>query len=393
MCGVFKECKDFRDYALGSFEEKMPFVRNHIEVLANGGNPVLSENSLPLSVRNNRQHIRKGTITVSSADGLFAEQKQENPADELRPENVFLVPVAPGNAGIGLVDFSLKVSGFEKDVRRALLITDDSEIQTEERGGILTATNGKLRFSVSPDYSDALYSLRFGDNEWFYSRYPSHDPYSWWNPFIGGIKTFLERMGNSLVLREKITASFTSQTDSLGNVWTGIRADVAVEKFDEYKNMRYTQYYLTLPGVPVMCHFLRLENNAGRYLDAELFTMLNLSGKDGISNMFASTSTRDNTDYFLRFCEEGHEMYFDRLVTFSYDGEKARSEKLYVFKDSDRDRGKHTVENDMNIVFCDYNMKGRVPDGGCHATKPIFCILTDKELTLESLTDLERITF
>jgi len=393
MCGIFKEYKDFRDFALGSFDEKMPMARNHLEVLANGGNPVLSTSSLPLSVRNNRMNIRRGTVSVSSTDGLFSEQKQENPADELRPENTFLVPVTPGKTGVNLVDFSLDLSGFEKNVRRTLFITDGTEIETEDRDGVLTATNGELRFSVSPGYSDALYSLKLGDNEWFYSRYPSLEPYSWWNPFVGGIKTFLERMGNSLVLREKITASFTTQTDCLGNTWTGIRADVTVDSFDEYKGMRYTQYYLTQPGVPVVCHFLRLENGAGRYLDAELFSMLFLSGKDGISDMSAHISTEDKTDYLLRFNDEGNEMRFDRLISFSLDGGKARKEKLYVFKDAVRDRGKQVVEYDMNIVFCDFNMKSRIPDGGFHTTKPIFFILTDKELTLESLTDLERITF
>jgi len=218
-------------------------------------------------------------------------------------------------------------------------------------------------------------------------------------------------MHNSLVLREKISACFVSETDLLGNTWTGIRADASIEKFDEYRGMRYSQYYLTLPGVPVVCHFMRLENGTGCYLDAELFSMLFISGKEGLADITAALTTQDKTEYSLRFCGDGHEMNFDRLISFSRDGENQRGgdnlcdgdnmhggenqrqEKLYVFKDSARDRGKSELGYDINIAYCDYNMKSSLPDGSHCTTKPIFCILTEKELTLETLADFSRIEF
>jgi hypothetical protein len=104
-------------------------------------------------------------------------------------------------------------------------------------------------------------------------------------------------------------------------------------------------------------------------------------------------TTGDKKEYRLRFCGDGHEMDYDRLLAFSRDGKSQRQEKLYVFKDSVRDRGKLMVAYDINIAYCDFDMKGYIPDGGHHTTRPVFCILTDKTLTLESLTDLERIVF
>jgi hypothetical protein len=288
MSGVFGSFHEFRNYVLGISYEAAPLANNHLQCVANNGNPVLSTGALPLAVRNNSMNIREGTIAVSSPDGLFGEERQDNPEGELRHETAFLAPVAPDMAGIGLVDFKLRLSGFEDNSRRALLIPDDTNIVTQEQSGVLTVTNGKLRFSVAPGFSDAVFSLVLDGNEWFYSRYPALEPYAWWNPFVGGLKTYLERLGNNLVLREEITASFDSAADTFGNVWTGIRADVAIEKADEYKGMRYSQYYLTLPGVPVMCHFMKLFSGAGRFLDAELYSMIFLSGKDGISDMSAT---------------------------------------------------------------------------------------------------------
>jgi len=393
MCGVFKNFMDFRGFALGMHDDDRPFPKNHLEIITNSFNPVLSAGALPLAVRNNRLKIQKGEVCVSSPDGLFAGEKQVNP-DNLVAENAFSVTAAPDSSGVCLVDYSLKLCGFEKDVRRVLLKTDDTAIGSEELGGVLTVTNGELQFKVSPEFTGAAHSLSYRGNEWFYSRYPALEPFSWWNPFIGGLRSGLDRLGGNLVLREKITASFTSETDKLGNVWSGIRADVSVENADEYKGVRYTQYYLTLPGVPVLCHFMRLINNSGRYFDAEAFSIMFVSGKDGLSDLFAGFSAERDTQYRLQTgagSEEEHT--YDRLIRFSREGSAPRTEKLYVFKDSARDRGKNTYGFDITTASCEFHMKGRVPDGGQYTYKPIICILTEKDLTLEALTDLNRIEF
>ena len=273
------------------------------------------------------------------------------------------------------------------------MVTDGTVIDKSLLGGVLSVKNGSLRFSVAPGFSDAVYSLMSGGNEWLFSRYPSLEPYSWWNPFVGGLKSYLERMNNSLVLREKITASFTDETDSLGNIWTGIRADVFIESNDEYRGMRYSQYYLTIPGVPVMCHYLRLENGTGRFLNADMYSMLFLSGKEGLTDMSAHVAAPDKTSYELRFGKDDFEMRFDKLIALSRGGGEPRAEKLYVYKDYKRDRGKQLIGFDLNIAYCDFNMSGHVADGASHTTKPIFCIITEKELTAESLADFDRIEF
>jgi len=393
MCGVFGNFRDFRDYVLGAHNEAMPFAHNHLEAVANGGNPVITTDRLPLAVRNNRLVMRAGRIGVSSPDGVFPEEWLDSPSEEVLPEAAFTVPVSPGSAGIGFANFHLRFTGYEKDTSRALLMTDNTPVLTEERDSVLTVSNGRLRFSVDPGFSDAVYSLRYDEHEWFYSKYPAIEPCSWWNDFVGGIKTFLDPMDNKLVLREEMTAAFTTQTDNFGNVWSGIRADVAIEKFDEYKGMRYSLYYMTLPGVPVMCHFTRLENRAGRYLDAKLYSMLFLSGKEGRSDFYATVQGTDKKEYRLRFGSEGYGTRFDRLAAFSREGGSARPERLYVFKDSKRDKGIQAIEYNMNAGFCYFDMLGCVPDGGYHTTRPVFCILTEKDLGLETLGDLARIEF
>ena len=392
MCDLFKNFKDFRNYVLGISEDKTPFTHNHLEAITNGNNPVFSGDSLELIVRNNRTNIRDGAVSVSSPGDIFPEETQTNPKDELQVENIFNVSVSAGRAGIEFADFSLKLCGYDLNIRRALMISDKTDIKNIEQDGVYTIENGKISFKVSPGYADTVYSLKYGENEWLFSDHLSLEPYSWWNPFIGGLKTNLERMGNSLVLREKITASFASETDSLGNVWSGIRSDIYVENFDEYKGVQYTQFYLTLPGVPVMCHFARMINGTGCYMEAELFTMLMLAGKESLSELCVELA-EDNLKCKIRAGSLDDEKYYDRLIKISNEGENPRPEKMYVYKDSERDNGRQYFGLDDNIVFCDYNMKSNVPDGKHYTTMPIFCILTEKDLAQEDLEDFKRIFF
>jgi hypothetical protein len=200
-------------------------------------------------------------------------------------------------------------------------------------------------------------------------------------------------MGDSLVLREEITASFVSETDSLGNSWSGIRADVAVEKYDEYKGMRYSNYYLTLPGVPILCHFMKLVNSTGRYMDAEMHSLLFASGEEGLSDLYVKLAAENGNEYILNTSGTDEEMRYDCLATFSRRCGNPRSEKLHVFRDSASDHDRPNFEYDVNTACCYFYMKGSVPDGESHATKPTFCILTEKDLSLEALEDLKRVAF
>jgi hypothetical protein len=385
--------QDFRNYVLGVYQEASPHINNHLELDVNGRNPVLTANELPISVRNHRQKIWEGRVAAVSPDGLYAEQQQRNDDETMRESNDFTLPVTPGKSGIGLAGVQLRLAAFEKDVARALLVTDASKASTEKHGGTLAVTNGGLRFAVAPGYSDSLTSLSIDGREWLFSNHPKREPYSWWNPFIGGVHTLIDRMSYSQVLRETITASFTEETDTLGNVWTGVRTDLTVEQFDEYRGLRYSQYYLTLPGVPVLCHFARFQNGTGRYLKAEAGATAFIAGKDDLDGLFVALRGLDKQEYRMRVGTEELDMDFDRLAVISREGTNARNEKLYLFSGAKHSGGSCNIDFDINILYCHFNTTVKAADGQSAATPPLLCLLTDKALTHDMLTDWDRITF
>ena len=393
MCDVFKTFHDFRNYVLDINEESVPFTHNHLEIIANNGNPVVSSEALELCVKNNRLNIREGRVRISSTDGAFAEQQQTNPKDELLHKNTFTVQLAEGSFGVGFVDFDMCLSGVDLEKRRALLITDNTNLKTIEQDGALIVENDKIRFKVSPDFSDNAYSLQYNDNEWFFSNYPSHDSYSWWNPFVGGLKTALENVDEMFIQREKITALFTAEVDKLGNKWSGIRTDVSIENYEMFKGLKISQFYLTLPGVPVLCHFTKIHNETGRYLNEKLLASLMLAGKETLSDIHADMMD-EHINCRVRPGIGDDAMRYDRLVSISNDGDSSRPEKLHIYKDTKRDNGVSYFAYDHDVADCSYeDMKIQIPNGKSYTTMPTFCIFTDNGLTLDDTTDFARITF
>ncbi|MCL2409218.1 MAG: GNAT family N-acetyltransferase [Oscillospiraceae bacterium] len=394
MCGVFTDFADFRSYVLGIHEKEgnKPRTTKPLEVTANGGNPVLSGSQLELSVRNNRLIEREGSVIVSSQDSLFTQETRETPEDEEWNALTFTVPIT--GAGVHTADFGLRFAAFEKDIQRALFVPDASRVTSRERDGVFTVTNGNIAFSAAPGYSDALFSLKYDGFEWLFSKYPEHVPYAWWNPFIGGVQTRFANMSNSLTIRERITAAFTEEADTFGNMWTGIRTDLTVENFERYKGISYSQYFLTLPGVPVLCHFTRFANNSGLYLSAEeVYTSVFLSGRDGMSDIYASVTNSDKEQFCLRMGGDDMEMPFDKLAVVTREGENPRGEALHIFKDAKRDMGAIEMTNDADHTGIGAELKISAEDGGTYTTCPVFLIFAEKDMTLESLTDLENIYF
>jgi len=393
MNGVFRNVRDFRNYVMGIYEDTAPYALNHLEFVVNGGNPVVASGSAALTVKNHRTRILAGSVTVSSPDGLFESGTQENPSDSRVGENRFYAALTPGKSGIAFADFSLKFANFDKKARRVLLIPGGAGVLLEDKGGALTVTNGKLSFAVSPGWTDAVHSLKYQGREWIYTGYPEYKPYSWWNPFVGGLKTSLDGMGHALIVRERVSASFATETDVLGNVWSGIRADVFVEKFDEYRGLSYSHYYLTLPGVPILCHFTKLRNGIGIYRNFGICTEMFLSGKEGLADIYVSFANSEGMRYRGHF-GAAFNQGFDRLAEISREGADPCAEKLYVYRDGKRSGSPSGgIGSDINQGHITTNASVTIANGETKCVRPYICLFSEKELTLEAVADFDRILF
>ena len=101
----------------------------------------------------------------------------------------------------------------------------------------------------------------------------------------------------------------------------------------------------------------------------------------------------DGQKYRMRFDGEEDNMTYDRLISIERDGKEARSEKLYVLKDSRRDNGRNGVEYDLDTGATEHEINAKVPDGEVFTTKPLLCLFSEKTLTMESVEDFSKIEF
>jgi len=64
------------------------------------------------------------------------------------------------------------------------------DITTSNEGTVYCVSNGAITFKADPNYGHGCYSLTDAKGrEWLLNQYPEHKSYSWFNPFIGGIRT------------------------------------------------------------------------------------------------------------------------------------------------------------------------------------------------------------
>ena len=102
--------------------------------------------------------------------------------------------------------------------------------------------------------------------------------------------------------------------------------------------------------------------------------------------------TEEKDEYRIRMGDDAWHNS-DRLIKISYEGKSARDEKLYIYNDAVKNKGSIGLSGDINCCGVNTSANTNIVSGGNSTLRPVFLILTEKELTLESLIDLERITF
>jgi hypothetical protein len=262
------------------------------------------------------------------------------------------------------------------------------KIKTKEKDGIYTVSNGKLTFQADPIYFAGIYSLKNEHNtEWLMNLYPKHEPYGWWNPFIGGMKNWHQKMDAANILKEKIIAEFITINDCFGNSWQGIMTTVDVKLNKDYRGLIYYSYYLTLPGIPVLCSFTRYKNNTGGYLntraDEGIYHKL---GKPG-----EKTAEATHMGKVQKFVPGFGSLNSNSIEFMKI--ENKNGEKLYWMPNISDRRFIGTGFTDINSFICGRDYFVNIKDGGQMQTDPMFHVLTTENLTKNSLRMLERIKF
>lgn len=273
---TFKGWKELRKFATKDDcqDNSKLSTTDKLELNINNGNPFVG-NKFDVRIKDYRKSYFDGKIKLSSIKDSFKElEKKFSITDQIK-ETVFSVT---GNniPKIDTLSFDIDFDTVLLQRKSAVFKINDNVIFRKNRdkeNGIetLSLDNGEITIKISPHFSSALYSLIYNSKEWLDTSFPTPRPKSWWNPWFGGIATMPGEMTARSFNEENREADFVQLKDSAGNTWSGIVIKTSIKKNEKFNGLKIAQYYLMLPGVPVLCQTTEIIQETGYYFSSMPF--------------------------------------------------------------------------------------------------------------------------
>ncbi|MET3287708.1 UNVERIFIED_CONTAM: GNAT superfamily N-acetyltransferase [Brevibacillus sp. OAP136] len=272
--GSFTDWREFRAHTLQmNTVENKPLYR-HQELIINERNPFVSANAeVEATLKDYKLQYLDGEVTLGiKTNGSAHEQTHDLSSDDEETSASFtLTPASTGD--IQLVTGSFNQRTISAQFTDVIIPVGPDQIEKGDgsRDGFATlfADNGLIRLEAAPNFFPSLLSLTAGKKEWLDRSFPELVAKSWWNPYAGGIFNLPAELHARSLMKEKRSGSFATLHDTKGNLWEGIKISVDVAEQEEFTGLSYDQYFLLLPGAPVLCHTVAIRQQTGAYFHQE----------------------------------------------------------------------------------------------------------------------------
>ena len=389
--GTFRDYSTFRDYAMQTYDRAIGYAEDLLEITVNDGNPFVYGDEYAINMRNNRSKTYHGSVEITSESGRhFAPQTVTFPENEKTAAFNVKLDAGQGTGdvgGVGVFRVRTDFPAYLSEKTRAVFYPS-GQVECTEMDGAFLVSNGCLTFEADPKHYAGLFSMTDTDGvEWLMSKYPLLEPYDWWNPYIGGIHNWHEKMNAPNTLKESMKAGFVELKDNYGNLWQGIKTWVDVSENKEYRGLSYESFYLTLPGVPILGSFSRYSNNTGGFL--------NIRFSEDAYHQFGETDKR--------VAEVLHKSSIQKFVLGSsgFDTYKAefvalaaeQGQKLHWLPNLGDRHSWASIGNGNRYFACYRNFNFSMKNSETLSTRPMFYVLSEKSLTRNDLIALETICF
>ena len=271
---TFNNRNEARRFALKSNDGNVLSSAEDFEIDIDNKNPFVSEN-FHINIIENRALSYNGEIIIKSQNNFFDEVhlKLENETNKIS------IPI---NAEKGFekdlihIDSKFGTTSFERKTQVFFVKNIDLKSQVTEENGlkVYSINNGVMNIKASPEFSKGIFSLEFMDKEWLDNSFPNPGPRTWYNPWFGGIQNLPEELiENARILpKEHVGMEFALKIDTLGNRWNGIKTTLCFANEEDYRGLKIKQYFLMLPGVPILLNMAEVTNNMNKYMNSETIT-------------------------------------------------------------------------------------------------------------------------
>lgn len=271
---TFKTWEEVKKFALKCNHIKNTFVLDDFELNINDYNPFVKEN-FNIKIIENKEILHEGEVTIQSSNNSFnethvqIENKTQRMTIPLHADNFIDNDILSIKANFKTFSFEGKKAIFY--IKNIPFKHDISEISGIK---VYSIDNGVIKIKASNMFSPGIFSMEFEGKEWLDTDFPNREMKSWYNPWIGGILNIPENMieNGKILLNEDINIEFIEKLDTLGNRWSGIKTSIHIKNIESFKEIYLNQYFLMLPGVPIVLNFTQIINNEDIYRNINKFT-------------------------------------------------------------------------------------------------------------------------
>lgn len=388
---TFETWQELRSFALKEKGNLNLSTTKDCEVLINKGNPFIND-SFPIELRQHTQNPFKGKIKVDSKKGSVVSI-EKNFEDMTLPTEAFTSMSHKYDSDIISVKTDLGLLFFEKNA--ALFKIKDIDFKTEikkhEEFNIYSMNNGVMTIKSSPNFTSGIYSLIYKEQEYLHSAFPDSSMRSWFNPWFGGMQTIPRNwyVNSTALFNEKVITNFVKMLDTHGNQWQGIKTSLHITENEQYRGLKINEYYLMLPGVPVLCHTSEIVNNTGEYMKDMLLGHRNFFniGNDMMKN-FITFKDYNNEIMTYRAGVEYCDIFpSSSLLYGNYDIDN----KIQIYGNKEGAMEKSLISTDDNVYLLTRNLD--IANRENTFTNPMFYIFTKDIIDDEMLNNLKNIQF
>jgi ribosomal protein S18 acetylase RimI-like enzyme len=282
---------------------------------------------------------------------------------------------------ISVVEAFYKGNGTEASLSE-LLLSPAGTVSSGIEGGGFTVDNGVIKMKADPDFYPGVFSLQVNGQEWLAHSYPEPTAKSWWNPWAGGMKTAPYGINTFSLLKENSTASVVERKDNEGNKWMGLAITTEFKEHKDWKGVQYIQYYLLLPGVPVVASFAEVVNDGGKIISSEVWMTDIFAGADDLADFRISVDEGKTMRSFLAGSEE---------IPLLLDGDS------YIESVHSQDKLYFVPNNDAGLTEAYTNKEvlqlASKHQGNFEKSAPLFLLFDDRKLAAGLLKKLRRVQF
>ena len=327
---TFRDWQQFREFAKKKHQDREN-IKESLEFSVNKGNPFVKE-SFPVYVIEHRKKNKNGKIFLEfgkdKKSELLGSFSEKNEVKKVGKE--FKCDL---EKKINILMMKAKFEEIETSRRKVIFPINKEKISSEklklEEMDVMRIDNGIISMETSASFAPSLFSLKYQGTQWLDSSFPKPCSKGWWKPWVGGICTLPSQLRVKTILEENNSAKFVKKADNLGNEWEGICISTEIVKNEKFKGLKLDQYFLLLPGVPVMLHTLEILQNTGNFLrNFYIDTACFIKPDEDLQNCYFLAKNTEGQEFKVNAGKKLYEV--EASSPFSFAGDN-REELLQIY--------------------------------------------------------------